>query len=468
LKSTRLHFRNYFIGDILKKGIAFLSIPIFTRILSPDEYGIYNIFNSYVSIIFIISTLNTTSSISRYAFEKKSDFNDFVGFNVLVSGCLMLISVVLLFIFNSYAGKILQLSRPLVFLLVPYLVYDFFKTVFEQIYQPLEDSGLISKYNILNSIVTLVLKVGFVFIVYKSPIIGIVSGGAIASIGFAIIYIYKIKAFLKFTIAKKYFIYIMKFCIPLIPYALSGIILNQFDRIMINFYINSSDAGLYSFAYNIGMIFSIFYRALLIRAWVPKYYHYMNNKLYTEHDNDLKKMYKVIVAGAILLILFGKEASIILADKSYYEATPVIPMIVAGYFFESIHYVYLRNAAYSKKTIYSTIVLLSAGVFNIILNAVFIPKYGYIASAVTTLFSYLFMAISAWLINKYRLRMYGIPVKNFILPILILISSLSLYYGTEYFLKNIWLIIIIKVIFALVVMVMMYKDKLIKQNTVSE
>ena len=104
----------------------------------------------------------------------------------------------------------------------------------------------------------------------------------------------------------------------------------------------------------------------------------------TEHYNDLKKMYKVIVAGAILLILFGKEASIILADKSYYEATPVIPMIVAGYFFESIHYVYLRNAAYSKKTIYSTIVLLSAGVFNIILNAVFIPKYGYIASAVTT------------------------------------------------------------------------------------
>lgn len=55
---------------------------------------------------------------------------------------------------------------------------------------------------------------------------------------------------------------------------------------------------------------------------------------------------------------------------------------------------------YKKKTIYTSIVSLSAGSLNIILNAMFIPKYGYIAGAYTTLISYFFMFVVAWIVSN--------------------------------------------------------------------
>ena len=75
----------------------------------------------------------------------------------------------------------------------------------------------------------------------------------------------------KFNFEKKHLIYSLKYGIPLIPHALSGFILAQFDRIIINNLCGNYQAGLYSFAYNIGMIMNVIVLAMN-KSWVPIFY----------------------------------------------------------------------------------------------------------------------------------------------------------------------------------------------------
>ena len=64
------HAKNYFSADMATKAIGFISIPIFTRLLTQSEYGISSVFLSYVSIFTILFSLNCTAAVSRYYFEK--------------------------------------------------------------------------------------------------------------------------------------------------------------------------------------------------------------------------------------------------------------------------------------------------------------------------------------------------------------------------------------------------------------
>lgn len=65
----------YTVGNILIKGINFLAIPIFSRIMSTDEFGIYNVFISYEAILYIVIGFAVHTSIrsANIKFENQID-----------------------------------------------------------------------------------------------------------------------------------------------------------------------------------------------------------------------------------------------------------------------------------------------------------------------------------------------------------------------------------------------------------
>ena len=80
------HTWNYLSSQIATQGLAFISIPIFTRLLTPSEYGILNIFTSYTEMFVSLLTFNIYIGIGRYFFEKdKEDFNSFFTTALILS-----------------------------------------------------------------------------------------------------------------------------------------------------------------------------------------------------------------------------------------------------------------------------------------------------------------------------------------------------------------------------------------------
>lgn len=420
-----MHTKNYLFASIATGALGFISLPVLTRLLSPGEYGTLNVFLSFVGLLTIILSLNAHTSVGRYWYEKQDDFSRFLGTSVFLVGMIMVLSCTGFAFFRKPLSKLLGLPGSLVLWLLPFIIVGIIDTIFQQIYQAQRRSALIAKLNIAKAYGGLGTGIFFVLMMGSERYYGVIWGRLIALALISVVVIKYLLPYFQFTFERSYLRYIAGYSIPLIPYVLSGPILGQFDRIMINSYIGSDAAGLYSLAYNIGMFPAIFISALLT-AWIPDYFEDMDNKNYVKLDSDIDKMFRLILFGAMLFMLFGKEIGMVLAGEKYHSALKIVPVVVFGYIFTALWQFWGRNIGYARKTVWNSIVAVSAGFANIGLNIILIPRYGYVAGAYTTVASFMLMALMGWMVSKYVIHLHTTPMRIIVKPLCILLSVYAL------------------------------------------
>ncbi len=460
LKETFLHAKNYLLTSILTQGISLISIPVFTYLLTTSDYGILNLFSTYVQIFAILLPLNLYTSVSRYFYEEKDDFNSFLGTSILVSLICMGIGLATIVVFRDYFADLLQLPPETIAFFIPAVAMAVIDSIFMQIFMPRRDSKKILRLSTAQSYIGFLISVVIVYMMKENRYIGRLWADLVIFLIFGSFKIYQFSSFFKLTLNRKYLRYIFSYSLPLIPYLLSGVILSQFDRIMINSYKGAADTGLYSFAYNLSML-QVMVSNALYNAWMPEYFKYLNEGKYEEHDRDVLKLFNLISLSAFFFILFGSEIGMLLSSKSYHSALPLIPIVIIGHWFVAIFPVYGRNIQYKKKTYLAAIITLMAGVLNIYLNTLFIPRYGSMAAAYTTTISQLFLCIAAFLISKYLIRLHTVqPViflKSFVLLILVVIA----FYMLER-VESFYLLLILKIVLLGVTSAILYSPSVIK------
>ena len=201
----------------------------------------------------------------------------------------------------------------------------------------------------------------------------------------------------KIFYSKKYWKYAILFNLPLIPHYLSQIVLNSADRIMISSMVGESEAGIYSLAYSLSSIMTLFNTALMqtLNPWIYK-------KI---KEQDIKSIAPIAYLSLIiiafvnlLLILLAPEAVAIFAPKSYYEAIWIIPPVAMSVYFMYSYDLFAKFAFYYEKTNLVMIASIVGAVVNIILNYIFINIFGYIAAGYTTLICYVIYSIAHYIL----------------------------------------------------------------------
>lgn len=418
------HSKNYLTGDIAVKAIAFLSIPIFTRLLTQADYGIFSVFTAYVLMATILLSLNCHTAVGRYYYEKKGDFGEFLSTTLILVGLIFLVSAPV-YLFSS--RRIPWLSNLPGNLTVYILLASFFAifySVYYQILVPQKKSREFSAINIVKGYGTFALSILLVWLIKEDRYLGRVYATLLAGLALSIYFIRGILKYTKASFNLKHLKYIAGYSIPLIPYQLSSVVLSQFDRIMVNDLINSASAGLYSLGYNIGILVLMVVDATQ-KAIMPDFYLFLDNNEHQRLDALIKKIFLVIVTAAMGIILFAPEVFTVLADKKFHPGFRVIPAVVIGYVFFAMAAVYNRYIFYKKKTFYFSLIVLIAGALNIALNAFFIPKYGYIAAGYTTAVSYFSMFILSWLVTKFALRFKVTPLAVLWKPTILMLGLIA-------------------------------------------
>ena len=456
---TLKHTSNYFGANMATKALGFISLPILTRLLSTSDYGIINIFTSYIGIIIVLATFSSHTAIGRYYYEKDRKLNTFVGTSIILTSFFIFLSFSGLIILKEQFISITSLPSSTFIYIFPLVIFEVINSIFTQIYQAQRKSKSIALLNILKTYIGFGLTILIILSLNAEKYLGQIISNTIVGFLSSIYILYKIKRYIKIDFLVKNVNYIFKYSIPLIPYYLSGIILAQFDRIMIGSTIGSKEAGLYSLAYNIGMLLAVF-SSSINSAFFPNYYKYMNSQNYSAHDKEVDKLFRLICVAAIGLIYFGQEIGMLLSDKSFHEALPLVPIVVIGYLFYSIFVLYNRNIDYVKKTFFASVIVILSGVLNIVLNSIFIPRYGYFAGAYTTAISYLFMGIITWIVSKYIIKTYSFPIIK-------VLKSLSLFtvFAVIFFVfrnleMNLVLLILVKLILISILIFLLFRDVL--------
>ncbi len=437
-------------GSITVKAISFLSIYFLTYLLRPEDFGLVTTFQSLMSICAIIFSMNIGLSIVRKWYEKDQEFYEFYGYALkLFCKFFLFISFVFTFLVSL---DFFSIPNWMLYSLIPICLFQSFVGIFK---------GLqIAKANSLTA-TSVDLSLKTLLIVF--PIIGILSfDNKILGwlIGFVLSYaILGLFSLSKLGISSKklskeskakYFSYIKNFSFPLIFYSLSSVVLDFFDRIMIGEMLGYEEAGLYSFAYNIGFIVLIIRKAIL-DAQRPYYYNYMNNGNYSLADSlSLEALTRVLAFVALICLFFVEIGSLLAGNDEYFQSLVIIPIISVSYLCHSFYQIVSRQLMFYKKTKWISISVYVAGIINILLNYIFLPIYGYKFGAISTLTSYIVLPIFLVFVTKFIDKSIHIPAfkQNLIDSLLIITIVFSSLFLINFFHLSWQIGLLIKIVLA--------------------
>lgn len=442
---TVKHSQNYFIAQIVTTGLVFLSIPIFTRLFTQEDYGIVSVYNAYLTILIIILSANSHASVGRYYFEDKPDFKEFLGSTLILAGSIFLINTLVFLLFYYPIASLMKLPGFLPLFLIFSSLFAIINSIYFQIIQAQRRSLESAIVSIFNGLFSLGLAIVLVSLLSEDRYLGRIWAYLLVGFIFTIYLTRRIFAHTSLSFKKEHVKYILNYSIPLIPYALSATILAYFDRIMINDIVGSAAAGVYSLGYNIALLVSMVISATQA-AFAPDAFDFLNKKQYDRLDAVVGKLFSIITFFALGLILFAKEVVLILADVKFHEGLVVVPVVVVGYIFFGMFFVYGRYIGYVKKTLYLSIILVLSGILNITLNAMFIPQYGYIVAAYTTVLSYFSLFLMAWFVSKFILKQQLTPLWKVWKPTLLMFLYLVFFSILALVISNIFLLIFLKLI----------------------
>lgn len=378
----------FMLASCFQKGVSFIVIPIFTRLLSIEEYGKYSLFLSWSNVLLIIVTLNIVNAgVDKGLMKYQKDRDRFVS---AVQGLCISVTTffaVIVFFQRKFLSDITGLDS---WEFLPMFMYFFsyspltlwiVRERFEMRYRALFAVSILQV--LLTPIISFFL-IGLQGPYAASLIWGYVSAEAFFGVIFLLLQFFKGRVFLDW----KYWKFSILFCLPLILDGLSIYILNQSDRIMIGRICGNSDAAIYALANNVAMGINIVLSAMNTTL-IP----YTYQKMAEGDVGAIKKHVSEISAGLLLLALvimvFTPEIIRVMGTDEYKSGIWVVPSLLVG------NYAFfltgrLTNIEYHYEKARATMLIsIVCAAINIILNAIFIPRFGFMAAGYTTLASYI-------------------------------------------------------------------------------
>lgn len=418
-KALLKHSSNYLFANLATKALNFISIPIYTRLLTVEDYGIVSVFLSVIGISSVLLTLGTEVAISRFYYDAKNlnEFKDFVGTSILLASGIFVGMSLCFFFLLPVISTILSFSILLTLAIIPVSLYTSVNSVFVQIYSPLLESRRIAIVSSIQIYLAFGLSVLIIMCLPDEKYYGQVLGTILSMLILGVYIVKQIRPYYHQCFNKKYVRYILSYSIPYLPYSLSGVLLAQFGRMIMSNDFGFESAGLYSFAASIGGLMFIII-SVVHQAWNPYYFQYMKDRDYASIDKDYSLIWKVTLVGALLLTFWGSEVGILLGRKEYFGSLYLVPYFVLGYVFYQWAYVYMRNAGYAKKTIWNTVAVFVAGFLNILLSAILINPYKEIGVALAFCISYLILLVISYLLDKIFVKEYSPSLSLFLRPLI--------------------------------------------------
>lgn len=444
------HGSKYTAARFMVGAISFISIPIYTRLLVPSEYGILSVFNSAVGIFAIIYGLQMYGSVGRYYLEKRDDFSDFLGTNLIALVLIIVVGGAIFWIFRESIMKFFVLPIFLFPFLIALSIASFGFAIYGNLLVVKRNSSEYTLISVFNALSFFLLSVFLMYHMRSERYLGNIYARLLVTIVVFGYSFYKLLPMVRFNFKIEYLKYSIKYNLPAIPGALSGFILAFFDRVIINQLTNSANTGLYSLAYNIAMALSIIYGGLFA-AWFPTFMEDMRDKKYNKIRILTSRFTDIVFFFALLISIFSNEIICLMAPTRYYAALHLIPIITIGYVFLFVSNVYSYFTSYRKeKIIMVSINLLIVAAANIGLNYLFIPKYGYSIAAVTTSFSYFLLLFLNYFTVRYLLKENVLYLKMFLLKFIFALVFYLMLLEITFFIDSYFISLTIKIIAILV------------------
>lgn len=397
----------YVVSQLIIRGLTFLTTPIFTRLLSTDEYGVVRVYETWMDMLLPVFGLCIYQSMSR----AKLDFEkDYYEYHSSVQALILLFCAVLaalLMIFRGAAGRVLSMNVLMMGVMLCFMPMNSAIAT----YQNREKQLLHYRSNVvvmaLVAVPATLISIAAVWYFKKHA-----PGASLSDVRIVSFYLPQIIVGLvitimvfvrgRFTVKLSHWAYALKFSLPLIPHLLSMYVLSQCDRLMIKSMCGDTKAAIFSLAVTLQYVLYVVIDAVE-GSWLPWLFEKLNERdngdpaLAKARSREIEKPFIVMMAAAcglaLMLQLAAPELIAVLGGEPYADARYIIAPLLMSSLFAFGSRLFVSIEKYNKKTLLTALCTMLVAAVNVPLNYIFIKRCGYIAAAYTTAFCYMLLLL---------------------------------------------------------------------------
>lgn len=427
------------IGKFSTQIVSFLLLPLYTSILTTEEYGIYDLILTITTFALPFITLLMEESMFRFLIDCKDDNQKK---NVISQTMLYtLVSTTFFIIIALIVNKFFKI--PYLWISLIYIASSIISGLRNALVRGLGKIKLYTLINFVSSLLNIILNIVFIALlrygIYGLLLAGIISSVVSSTIIFVILKMHKyfsVKNYDK-NLMKK----MIKYSIPLVPNSLSWAVVNLSDRLVISGVIGASANGIYAMSYKfpnlMNTIYSFFYT-----AWTESSAKAINDN---ENEDFFNNIYKILT-NAMFSVSLGIIVCMpiifnLFIKADYVEAYKYIPILVIAMYFNNMSGYYGGIFTGYKDTKIMGITTIIGAIINLVIDILLIKFIGIYAAAISTLISCMVIYYYRKSKAKKYIKLQKVDLK---VGCVILIITLFLYYNNNnLILKLINLLIVI-------------------------
>lgn len=387
------------INSFGSKLITFLLVPLYTNVLSTNDYGTADLMTSTAQLLIPLLTLNVQDAVLRFSLDKTKDPKKIISVGCTINSIAMCLLGVVLFLL-SYLG-ILSFGKE-------YLIFLFFSFAFGgiqnslQMYMKAVDNVKVLVYSGLASTLFSCVSNLLLLLVFKIGILGYLISNLVGHfVSIAIMFFFgKIYRDVRFSTDTKLIKEMFVYSAPLAINSVAWWINTASDKYIITFFCGAAINGIYSVAYKIPTILSTF-QTIFYNAW--------SVSAITEFDKDDKdgfigNIYSLYLCvstiGCSVILIFNKIIARILYAKDFYDAWMCVPFLLLGVAFNGIALFEgcLFTAVKKTKEVSRTTIV--GAIVNTIANFALIPFFSSVGAAFATMIGY----FTVWIVRTVSLQ----------------------------------------------------------------
>ena len=419
----------YGLPTILGRLLNYMLVPLYTFYLSPSEYGVVSELYAVVAFLLVLLTCGMETAFFKFFNDKEDKETVFKNSFLTVIGLNVIFLLILLFFNQSIADLMLYSDHNEYIILLGIIVSIDAISALPMAKLRSEQKAL--KFSVIhftaigvNIALNLILMIfvfdpnrpeeGILFILFANLLSSLVKpiGTYKDFIGIKLAY--------NVELAKE----MLKYAYPLVIAGFAGIINETIDRVMLKQLLHSkahlslkaaeAQLGIYSACYKLAMIVTIFLQAYRYAAEPFFFANAKNvdrNKLYIKIMNYFIAAVCIVFLGVALNIDIFKH---FIRNEAFWVGLGVVPILLIANVFLGIYYNQSIWYKLSGQTKFGAYIAIGGASITILINLIFIPIYGFWASAWATLIVYGAQMVASYLLGQkyypinYNLRKFGL------------------------------------------------------------
>lgn len=409
----------YAIPSLVSRGLSLFLVPLYTRVLMPQDYGVLDLFMVFAGIVNLTIALEVSQAVALY-YSSESDRQKKISYASsafwFTLGCYLSFAI-LAYVFVKPVSRLVMGRSGLEDIfgigLLHILFYGMLSLMKNQLRWELR-SKIHAILSLTHAIITAVLSVWLAYSL-NMGLVGLMWGMAGGSSAAVLLGSWQLHKTFRWYFSRKLLSKMLRFSAPLVPAGIAVWVSSYVDRIMISYYLGFEELGLYSVGFRLASIVSLVMVGFQMALTPLIYAHHEN----PQTPGEIARIFRLFLAFCLLLFsglnLFAYDLLVLFTQPAYYDAYKVVVFLVPSIILSQM-YIFAPGIFIGKKTGFVVWINVTGASINALFNWILIPMMGFTGAALATMLAqgivfglYVYFSQNYYPIN-YAWRKCGVAI----------------------------------------------------------